>query len=264
MAASPGHLAHLFVYRHQAALARESIDIDLMLLDDYADKQQSYLRHSLKVARRQAILAGCSTIHSFVKVLFFKAVNAMSDFSINNDTAQATHNIVDIFHVPSLNSDIAINAVVERKCDLVCLMGTRVLTKNTLARLDTPIINIHSSDPHFVRGGPVVFWEILAKKDKLVLTIHEVVRDLDAGHILRQAMLDIRYAGSLGKTIASTMSAAAPVVTDLFRDVILDIHRGRVTKKPGGKGSLKVTPRLRETLRAELICRFHKKYKHYM
>jgi len=252
-AGQPATIARLFIARHRTVLANAGVQISLLVVDENASKQKSFFGHAWKICRRQARISNCSNLTSLLRIVAYKAAMRGSAPSgnnwINSDSG------VDELLVPTLNSQSVINAVRQHGCDLVCLMGTRILTRNTLNHLKIPVINIHSSDPAFVRGGPPVFWEILANRDSIVLTVHEVLPELDAGHILMQKKEMIQYCGSLGKTIVRTMQAAEPHVTDLFRNVILNMKNGRSQHIPNSKGPLRVTPSVRDTLKAIRICR---------
>ena len=254
-AGRPASIARRFITRHHEGLSREGVQIRLLVIDANAGKQQNPAKHAWNVVRRQARISGCSSLTSLLRIVFYKTLVRLPSLSLQpNDMAKPPgFEGVETVTVPTLNSPGAVEAA--RACDLVCLMGTRIIRRDTLLELKVPVINIHASDPGFVRGGPPVFWEILGGLDGMTLTIHDVVPEVDAGEILKQRQVPIQFRGSLGRTIRETMSAAEPHVTDLFRDVILDLQAGRQDRRPNPRGPLRVTPTIRDTLKAELICR---------
>jgi methionyl-tRNA formyltransferase len=160
-----------------------------------------------------------------------------------------------VVRVPTANSEACIAALRESRCDVVCLMGTRILTRRTLEGIACPTINIHSSDPRFVRGGPVVVWEVLAQMESITLTIHNVAVEVDSGAILLQKQAPILFSGGLGATTHATMANAEPIVADLFERVLLDLSTGRAAESAFTPGPLRVTPPVPDLLRAESMCR---------
>jgi len=253
-ASQPASIARLFIARHREKLSKDGVQIRVLVLDENASKRQNPVTHAWKIARRQAKIAGCSGLTSLARIAFYKGVNRLSTLK-SESTQLPPLDDVGLVSVPTLNSDYAIKAVRSRYCDLVCLMGTRILRKDTLCELDVPTINIHSSDPGFVRGGPPVFWEVLEGLDHITLTIHDVVAELDAGHVLMQRTVPIEYCGGLGMTIRKTMRTAESSIADLFREVILAMKDGRERRTPNGRGPLRVTPSIKETWKAEMLCR---------
>ncbi len=162
----------------------------------------------------------------------------------------------NLIRVPTLNAPLAIDAVrAGAGHDLVCLMGARFLTRRTLRGLAAPVVNIHSSDPRRIRAGPVVVWEVLVDEPELTPVVHEATDVLDAGAILAEAAQPILYRGGLGATTTATMTAARPHVADLFANLVRGLATGTASRTPFAPGPLKVTPSVRETLRADLLCR---------
>jgi Formyl transferase len=245
----------LFVERHQKALQELGIEIGAVVLDDNTEKKVSRFRHAWKVARRQAMISRVPTLLSLSRIVVFKYLSRCSDTEDSFASSFLAAQKVNQIHVDSLNSSTAVEAVRANKCDLVCLMGTRIISRQTLEALEVPVINIHSSDPRIVRGGPPVIWEILQRRSHITLTVHEVVQKLDAGAVLRQVDHPINYSRDLGRTIVGTMWAAKAPVTDLFFQVIVDYHLNRVQRTEIIPGKVHVTPSICETLRAAWLCR---------
>lgn len=252
MAFAPGHICRVFTQRTERALAEQGVEVGVIVLDDNRHKSEHPFRHALEVARRQARVAGCSTARGLAKKGVYEVVTGLTAPDVEPPPFPAG---APIHRVSSLNSEACIEAVRRAGCDLVCLMGARILSKETLRALALPIINIHSSDPRFVRGGPPVFWEILYDHPDTMLTIHEVTDVLDAGAILEQAPQPILYGGGLGRTIEATMEAARPRIADLFQKTVLAYRHDAVRREEFEPGPVRVTPTLGETLRAEWLCR---------
>jgi hypothetical protein len=255
LAAEPAEILRVFMQRHRAALDARGVEVAVIVLDENRSKSDSPLKHSYGVARRQARAAGCSTAMGVLKLLTYKAMSRLGGKSRADDALPALPADLKVVHVGTLNSDKSINAVVGSNADLVCLMGARILTQSTLQRMPVPAINIHTSDPRFMRGSPSVVWEVLAGESEITLTIHRVTGELDAGAILVQAQHPIAYCGGLGRTAARTITSALPRIADLFLKAIEGIRDQKLAGEPFAPGPLRVTPPLLQTLRAELLCR---------
>jgi hypothetical protein len=254
MAAEPAPICRAFIAEHLPLLKKQGADLALVLLDENAAKSQSLLKHGYRIAKRQARKAGCSPLTSLARILFFKLICKLSSAREDDQTPALAGNL-HIVKVPTLNTAAATDAVRAASVDLVCLMGTRILTRETLAAMNCPAINIHSSDPRFMRGAPSVVWEVLARRESIALTIHQVTPDLDSGDILLQRELPIRFSGGLGATLERTFLDSIPVITRLFAETIVGLQNRRLTPQPFTPGPLRVTPRFMQTLAAEFRCR---------
>ena len=254
MAAEPASICRAFIAEHLPSVKQEGADLALVLLDENAAKSQSLVKHGYRIAKRQARKAGCSTLTSLARILLFKLICRLSS-SRERDHIPPLDRNLHIVTVPTLNTAVATQAVRAASVDLVCLMGTRILTKETLAAMNCPAINIHSSDPRFMRGAPSVVWEVLDGRKSITLTIHQVTPELDSGDILLQQELPIRFSGGLGATLQRTSLDTIPVITRLFADTIVGLQNRRLTPQPFTPGPLRVTPRFTQALVAEFRCR---------
>ena len=242
-----------FLEHNVPALRDAGVDVVTLVLDEDLPGQD-FWRHMWRLATRQARLVHCSRATALVRLLAYRELTRPRGPGEQTPRAPFPPELA-VARVPTLNAPAASEAIRAARCDLVCLMGARFLIKRTLTAIGVPIVNIHSSDPRFVRGGPVVIWEVLAGRPEIGLVVHEVTEVLDAGSILAQGAQPILYRGGLGATTAATMSAARPRVADLFEQVIRDFAAGSIKPVPFAPGPLKTTPRVRETVRAELLCR---------
>jgi hypothetical protein len=211
-------------------------------------------------AKRQGRIAGCSSLTAALRILLYQVLTRR--YRRDKLAGRRFPSDIRVVKVPTLNSAAAIEAVQSAGCDLVCLMGARILTRRTLDAMSASIVNIHSSDPRWVRGGPVVVWEVLAGHPALTLTVHEVTPAVDAGAILAERTQPVMYRGGLGATTQATMVAARPKVGDLFEQVIRDMAVGNAQRTSFTPGTLKVTPNLYQSLRAEMLCRWRSRPPH--
>ena len=247
-------ICRAFVHLCASDLESQGIDIGVVVLDQQREKQNNPVRHALRVAGRQARIRGVSMLSQFFNILVYKAFYAMGTSKFQPDFPEIAED-VHCVKVTTLNSSEAIQAVKDSGCDLVCLMGTRILTRKTIDALSVEILNIHSSDPKFVRGGPPTFWEILAGRSEIALTIHRVKVQVDTGEILKQRTVPICYCGGLGVTSRETMSRAWSGIAQLFAETIKNIAQKSVQSTSFKPGPLRVTPNVWETIRADRICR---------
>jgi hypothetical protein len=256
MCGEPADIARTFLERNAPRLRPSGVEVAVLVIDQEGDRAQAPFRHLWRLGRRQARIAGTNTVMGVLKLLVYRTVMAWGrSGSLRSPEPAPIPPDVRVVRSRTLNAAAAVTAVQEAKCNLVCLMGARILTRKTLQALAVPIVNIHSSDPRWVRGGPVVVWEVLDGRPAITLAVHEVVEALDAGKIFAQGSQRLLYLGGLGATTEATMAAARPHVGDLFETVIRAFQAGSAVGIPFAPGELRVTPRIRETLRAELLCR---------
>ncbi|MBV9359185.1 MAG: hypothetical protein JO023_27055 [Chloroflexi bacterium] len=253
MCGASGAIVRTFIARHAPQLQAAGIELAVVVLDDDLPARRAPVRHLWRLATRQARIAGCSAPVALGRILVYRALEGLGSEPGATPPFPAGLTIVQ---APTLNASSAALAVRAAGCDLVCLMGARFLTRRTLRAVGAPVVNIHSSDPRRIRGGPVVVWEVLADEPQIALVVHEATEVLDAGAILAQASQPILYCGGLGVTTAATMAAARPIVADLFEQVIRDAADGTLRRTSFAPGPLKVTPSIAKSLRADLLCRY--------
>jgi methionyl-tRNA formyltransferase len=244
-----------FLERNAPGLRQAGVELATLVLDEDQPGQDVW-RSLWRLAGRQARLLHSMRLTMLVRLLTYRELTRPRgrEFPIEPPRPPFPPDL-PVVRVPTLNAPAARQAIRAAQCDLVCLMGARYLVKRTLAAIGVPIVNIHSSDPRFVRGGPVVIWEILDNRPEIGLVVHQVTEVLDAGAILAQDAQPILYRHGLGPTTAATMIAARPRVADLFERVIRDAQAGTSRLTRFAPGPLKVTPRVRETLRADVLCK---------
>jgi peptidoglycan/xylan/chitin deacetylase (PgdA/CDA1 family) len=204
----------------------------------------------IRVARRRARLTQSSLPRAFLRGAAYRLLVRGSSTSLSLPDPTCP-----ILHVGSLNDGAAAAMVRDQDCDVVCLMGTRILTARTLSDLGRPAINIHSSDPGLIRGGPPVVWEVLGGLNAATLTIHEVVPEVDAGRILIQQAHEISFSGGLGRTVARTMENGLDPVAGLFEAALRGLQAGTIVPQDFVPGPFRTIPSIREMIKADRICR---------
>lgn len=261
VASSPAELPRTFLQKQANADSLGDIQFSYVIVDEQTDKKENPLRRFVHVAKRQARCNGRFWPWQFLCIVFYKwRTRFKEDSSIrvptnNGEDALANSNFIS---VPSINAETTRAYFTQNPVDLVCLMGTRILNRKTLQAIEksgAKVINVHSSDPALVRGGPVVVWEILKGQNAITITIHEVLAELDAGAVYAQETVPIQWSHSLAATVAKTMQAAEPVVIALFENIIHAIQKNTLQPRSFALAPIFVTPSIGETIRAEKICR---------
>ncbi|MBI5685326.1 MAG: hypothetical protein HZC54_09600 [Verrucomicrobia bacterium] len=253
-AVEPAEVLRHFVARHEQSLRAAGVEIAVVVLDEDVAKTQHAFSHALKVARRQARVSGCSTLAAAARLVFWKFVNRLAGPAPSVSDLPQLSPSLHVVRVPSLNSPAAITAIRSAGAELVCLMQTRFLNARTLVALSTEVINLHTSDPRFMRGGPAIVWEILDDREEIIMTIHKATEVLDGGDILLQRPQPIVFRASLGATLAQTWATALPAMADLVFDVIVGVKNGTLTPQSFVPGPLRATPSVENVLRAWRKC----------
>lgn len=155
----------------------------------------------------------------------------------------------------TVNDPEVIGAINAAQVRLTVVFGADVFRRTTLQQLDSPIINVHCSDPRKIRGMPPVFWEVRDGLDELVVTVHDLEPRLDAGAIRAQRAVPIAWRSSLRATLAATRRRLDPVVADLLLEIVPAVLDGRAPRESFEPGPLRTNPTLGEILRAARICR---------
>jgi hypothetical protein len=246
-----GAIAPAFLSRAAARLESVGIELGCVVVDQNVLKQSRPLSYSWRISRRRARLSGCTPVTAFIRGALYRLM--VQSGTPSKDTPEPRPH--PALRVASLNDGRAAAYVAAQHCDVVCLMGTRILTRATLEAIGRPVINIHSADPAFVRGGPPVVWEILAGRDSIVLTVHNVIEEVDAGGLLVQKEHPISFSGGLGSTVGTTMAAAVGPVSELFERALLGMRDQFITATAFTPGTFRTVPSVAEQIRAEVVCR---------
>lgn len=255
MAMATSVTPRVFLRDRAPRLSAEGIEGAVAVIDENAASREHRVRHNLAVARGQARVSSCSVPTALARMLFYKVLLRTVPPKPSDSLRGAVPDTTRVVRVGDLNSPEGIAAVRDAGCGLVCLAGARILSARTIRALGVPIVNVHYSDPRLFRGLPMVVWEVLAGLPDILPTVHVVTERVDAGPILAQAAVPIRYAGGLAATTRATMVAAQPVVCDLLERVIRGYAAGHAPSLPFEPARLRTTPSVRETLLADRLCR---------
>jgi methionyl-tRNA formyltransferase len=116
-----------------------------------------------------------------------------------------------IFHVRSANSKECRDALNSLSPDIVVIHGTRILSKRTLAAVESTFVNIHAGITPKYRGVHGGYWAAVAKDDdNLGVTLHVVDSGIDTGGILSQATVSVDKVDSFATYPLLQLVAALP------------------------------------------------------
>lgn len=138
-------------------------------------------------------------------------------------------NSADIFITSNIHSEEALDFVRRINADLGLVFGTRILKPSLFEIPKQGSINIHKRKvPDYRGGGPVGLWELLDNRKEIGVTVHRVVAKLDAGTVIRSALIPIEPFDDL----ESLALKADLVGADLIVAAIRDFANGTVTETP--------------------------------
>jgi folate-dependent phosphoribosylglycinamide formyltransferase PurN len=125
------------------------------------------------------------------------------------------------FDVPSANSAECIDCLARLNPRVVLLLGTRVLSRNTLAAIKAPLINYHAGITPKYRGIHGGYWA-KAEGDlaNFGVTVHLVDPGIDTGAVLYQARLEPSREDNYTTFPYLQLAAALPLIAQAGRDAI--------------------------------------------
>ena len=100
---------------------------------------------------------------------------------------------VPCFVVDSYHSARAVELLKDADPDLGILYGTNIIRESVFNIPKRGTINLHQGLAPYYRGGPPVFWELLNGEDEVGLTVHFVAKGVDAGDIVLQETVPLKY-----------------------------------------------------------------------
>ncbi len=246
------HLSFNMFLKYNLLLSKKKINICRIIVD--LDKEKpNFIFHLFKLANRQVKYNGNFVLFQIINIIFYVAMTKI--FGLKNKNC-AEIKSDKISFLDNINSDEFVKIIKENKIDVVCLLGTKIVRGKILNQLkNVKFINIHSGDPSKYRGQPAYFWEILDKKKKVQLTIHEATKKLDSGRILNSKIVPIEYSKNLFFCISNNNRISEKYIFDLFYDSLIKLKKKKVnyiTYIPSKK--IMVIPSICNILKAQLNC----------
>lgn len=132
--------------------------------------------------------------------------------------ALAARHGVPLVPVESVNAPDYIERVRRLAPDLVVSVAAPEIFRAALLTLPRlGCINIHSGRLPVYRGMMPTFWQLRHGERRVVITVHEMVEELDAGGVLETRDWPLCEQDSLDRVITGTKQAGARLMIDVLR-----------------------------------------------
>ena len=129
---------------------------------------------------------------------------------------------VPIHHVPSANSAEARQALHQLDPAVVVVIGTRILSAETLACSTAPFINTHGGITPLYRGVHGGYWALAEGRPDLAgTTVHLIDRGIDTGPVLGQATFAVSPGDSFATYPYLHAAAGLPILIDAVRRALV-------------------------------------------
>lgn len=120
--------------------------------------------------------------------------------------------------VPSINDPAVLAAAAESRPRLALVYGTGLVRKKTLAAFDCPILNLHTGLSPYYRGVACHYWPLIdGRPDRVGVTVHDCVPELDAGGILATSLAPPQPGDTIHRVFARQVVVGASLYADLAR-----------------------------------------------
>ncbi len=118
----------------------------------------------------------------------------------------------------SVNAPEYIERVRRLEPDVIASVAApEIFRASILAAPRLGCINIHSGRLPVYRGMMPTFWQLLHGEKHVVITVHEMVEELDAGAVLGTLDWSLRERDNLDRVITETKRAGARLMIDVLR-----------------------------------------------
>lgn len=105
--------------------------------------------------------------------------------------------MANVEHVSSMNDTSARELLASMHPVITVVCGTRILTRDTLAALNGPVVNFHAGITPLYRGVHGGYWALVdGRRDLVGSTIHRIDPGIDTGEVIAQATFEVTKADS--------------------------------------------------------------------
>lgn len=150
---------------------------------------------------------------------------------------------VPLIRIPSFGHPQAAHTLQVLELDVAVSMGNGYIARSFYETPRLGMINIHHEWLPDYRGAQTVLWQIHDGSRSTGYTIHEIVREIDAGRILHRERIPITFRNSLQETVVEnsaevqrrSLDGLAKVLANFeeFRSQALPNHSRRSFTTPG-------------------------------
>lgn len=111
-------------------------------------------------------------------------------YALNVDNHYQSH--VKYYHVNSVNDEATIETIALCKPDIVVVNGTRIISRQVLATIQVPVINMHMGITPKYRGVHGGYWALVSgDAEHCGVTVHMVNTGIDTGDVIRQKQISV-------------------------------------------------------------------------
>lgn len=115
------------------------------------------------------------------------------------------------------------------KCDVaISVNWNTILSEDVLACFEHGVLNAHAGDLPQYRGNAAPNWAIINGEDEVVVTVHRMVPELDAGPILAKRSFPLKDRTSIGDVYEFLYDA----VPEMFGETVDGLESGTVEETP--------------------------------
>ena len=114
--------------------------------------------------------------------------------------------------VPSINDPMVSESVRRIRPELGLVYGTGLVRKQTLEAFSCPILNLHTGLSPYYRGVACHFWPLIdGRPDRIGVTVHDCVPELDAGGILATGITKVQAGDTIHRIFARQVVRGAGI-----------------------------------------------------
>jgi UDP-4-amino-4-deoxy-L-arabinose formyltransferase/UDP-glucuronic acid dehydrogenase (UDP-4-keto-hexauronic acid decarboxylating) len=141
----------------------------------------------------------------------------------------ATNIGAEYYFCTDLGSEEMVNRLSDGQSDVAISVNWKYpISRSVLTAFDHGVLNAHAGDIPRYRGNAAPNWAILNGEDEVVLTVHRMNKEIDAGPIVRQSQVPITEQTYLGE-VYEAMRTQFP---ELFVESLSGLEDGMITPQP--------------------------------
>jgi folate-dependent phosphoribosylglycinamide formyltransferase PurN len=159
------------------------------------------------------------------KLVERRAQGRIAEIVREMDLNPAPNPACEVYPVGSVNAMACRAALAMVKPDVVLVIGTRIIGRETLAAIEAPVINVHMGWTPKYRGQAGGYWALaMGDKDHAGVTLHLVDDGVDTGAILHQA----HFAATAADSFPTYFYIQAGVARQMTVRAVEDAAAGRL------------------------------------
>lgn len=188
-----------------------------------AEERESKLDLIRKRMRRQGVITVLGQV-GFVllqKLLARRSEPRIGEIIAEYDLDPEPNPLCQILPVKSVNSMAFRAALAMLKPDVVLVIGTRIIGKQTLSSITVPVINFHSGINPKYRGQAGGYWALaMGDAHNAGVTVHLVDAGVDTGAVLYQARFEATPADNFLTYFFIQAAVARPPAISAVEDAL--------------------------------------------